>query len=1065
MVNRISGRIHLNSHGIFMISTAQKIVALLLFIQGMGLGAITVYAQDFSQVPGVKISHTSPPSFWDVITLNKRFIADPSITIMPNGDYIATRSEFGNGTTASTSGKTKVFRSTNKGSSWSLMSQPTDILRATLFTHNNELYMLGYKAEGDDIVIRKSTNSGATWTGNTTIKSGSYGGTPNTPVIHSGKIWIGQSGARVLSASISSNLLQASSWKLSNTASNSGNPFGSDWQGWAEAQIVASPQTGVVLMPKIRALPHTALIQINESTGNVSFDASAENAFPSLPGGEKKFGAQYDPVSGKFFALTSAVLPAHANHPTLFDEPELIRNTATVVSSTDLINWDVEKIFLYTENIDNGSWGEGFQYFNFAVDGDDLAVVSRTAFDTTGNGLSDKPPRGHDSNLLTFHKIEDFRTLSPDHLLKIEGGDVLRYEVNGGNDLAPLGRFALGADFDGSPLTNPAGVSQDAGSRDVFIRESGGRVLRFDAAGNFQDVVTSGSHTGSSSVSVIQPTTGLRSWTNSSSGNWSEPTNWYYWGRPDTNREVATFGSAIGATRYVDINAGETFTTKGLRFISDNRYIIDEDGSLILEADTGNAFIDVQHGSQWVRVDVTLNSNLDIAVPTAGDEISFRDSLDLNGKTIYKTGAGKISIAGQLEMNGGRIVLNGLSTIRFYSGSNGLVTLDGDLAFAPHASLPMVLGSSYDLIDGAGNFNGGTFDEVYMPELANGLGWKTSNLYGNGTVEVIQVLSNEWKGDTSGNWNDTINWISYARPDSNTEVAIFGMVTTGTRYVDINAGETITVKGLAFDSSNRYIIDGDGSLILEADIGNATIDVLDGSQWVRVDVTLNSDTNLAIPHSGDRFEFRDSIDLSGKTLFVTGLGKLDFDQGLDMNGGLLVIDGLAPISFSSGGAGQIVLDGDFVFSPDASLSLIVGNSFDLINGLSNFNGETFDNVMLPTLASGLHWDLSTFYSNGIVTITGLAGDYNSDGLVDAADYTVWRDTLNSTIPLAADGNGDGAVNVADYGVWAISFGNSSSIATSEGASVPEPSALILVLAATSVVLCRRQCTLSNRAVN
>ena len=37
----------------------------------------------------------------------------------------------------------------------------------------------------------------------------------------------------------------------------------------------------------------------------------------------------------------------------------------------------------------------------------------------------------------------------------------------------------------------------------------------------------------------------------------------------------------------------------------------------------------------------------------------------------------------------------------------------------------------------------------------------------------------------------------------------------------------------------------------------------------------------------------------------------------------------------------------------------------------------------------------------------IPGDYNSDGKVDAADYTIWRDNENSTSNLAADGNGDG----------------------------------------------------------
>ena len=64
----------------------------------------------------------------------------------------------------------------------------------------------------------------------------------------------------------------------------------------------------------------------------------------------------------------------------------------------------------------------------------------------------------------------------------------------------------------------------------------------------------------------------------------------------------------------------------------------------------------------------------------------------------------------------------------------------------------------------------------------------------------------------------------------------------------------------------------------------------------------------------------------------------------------------------------------------------------------------------------------------------LAGDFNDDGTVDAADYTVWRDG-NSPI--------DG---VEGYNIWQANFGASiasSSSATSE--AVPEPSTFLLVV--------------------
>ena len=52
----------------------------------------------------------------------------------------------------------------------------------------------------------------------------------------------------------------------------------------------------------------------------------------------------------------------------------------------------------------------------------------------------------------------------------------------------------------------------------------------------------------------------------------------------------------------------------------------------------------------------------------------------------------------------------------------------------------------------------------------------------------------------------------------------------------------------------------------------------------------------------------------------------------------------------------------------------------------------------------------------------LTGDYNFDGVVDAGDYALWRNTRNSKIDLRADGNGDGVVDQSDHDVWRANFG-------------------------------------------
>ncbi len=80
------------------------------------------------------------------------------------------------------------------------------------------------------------------------------------------------------------------------------------------------------------------------------------------------------------------------------------------------------------------------------------------------------------------------------------------------------------------------------------------------------------------------------------------------------------------------------------------------------------------------------------------------------------------------------------------------------------------------------------------------------------------------------------------------------------------------------------------------------------------------------------------------------------------------------------------------------------------------------------------------------------GDYNGDGFVDAADYTVWRDNLDGSGP---DGDGtttgdllgipDGVVDAFDYDYWVQEYG-STIVSSSAATSVPEPSSFIMLLA-------------------
>jgi hypothetical protein len=118
---------------------------------------------------------------------------------------------------------------------------------------------------------------------------------------------------------------------------------------------------------------------------------------------------------------------------------------------------------------------------------------------------------------------------------------------------------------------------------------------------------------------------------------------------------------------------------------------------------------------------------------------------------------------------------------------------------------------------------------------------------------------------------------------------------------------------------------------------------------------------------------------------------------------------------------------------------------------------------LPSLGPLLTWQIDrSAHVMLLRTVSALAGDYNVDGVVDAADFVVWRNLVGQTEgQLAADGTGpegerDGVVDNWDYNLWRANFGArlTSGEQTAAG-NVPEPSASLFAALALFLLVMRR----------
>ncbi|MEX0642656.1 MAG: LamG-like jellyroll fold domain-containing protein [Pirellulales bacterium] len=114
---------------------------------------------------------------------------------------------------------------------------------------------------------------------------------------------------------------------------------------------------------------------------------------------------------------------------------------------------------------------------------------------------------------------------------------------------------------------------------------------------------------------------------------------------------------------------------------------------------------------------------------------------------------------------------------------------------------------------------------------------------------------------------------------------------------------------------------------------------------------------------------------------------------------------------------------DLALSEAVLIQRAAQGPFDLI-GLVDQRG--FARVVNGDAVSGARADIGAYESQGVPSFPN--GDYNHNGIADAADYVVWRTTLGQMGPnLPADGDKSGAsankIDQADYNFWRANFGN------------------------------------------
>lgn len=374
-----------------------------LFLSVIWLATFGCKAQmlDTPHIPGSIIAY-SPAS-------TGVFLGTPSLVIAPDGTYLASHDHF--------RGKwdlIHVYRSDDKGQTWEKISE-VDGFWSGLFWHNDHLYLMGTTGRYGHLVIRRSDDMGVTWSEPTDKNNGlirrhtpdkGYHTSAVSLVKHDGRIYRpyevsrrdggwGNFEAMMFSAPVDADLLKAESW-IASTSLPVDTAWGTEYRTWLEGGAVVSPNGNVVNILRVdnREEEMAAIMHVSDDAKTVSFNPQRD--FIRFPGGCKRFVIRYDESTDRYWSLTNWIPDEFEGH-----NVERTRNTLALVSSADLRDWTVHKVILQDDNIDKS----GFQYVDWQFERGDMIFVSRTSFFDGENHADNQ----HNSNFITFHRIENFR--------------------------------------------------------------------------------------------------------------------------------------------------------------------------------------------------------------------------------------------------------------------------------------------------------------------------------------------------------------------------------------------------------------------------------------------------------------------------------------------------------------------------------------------------------------------------------------------------------------------------------------------------------------------------------
>ncbi len=572
-------------------------------------------------------------------------------------------------------------------------------------------------------------------------------------------------------------------------------------------------------------------------------------------------------------------------------------------------------------------------------------------------------------------------------------------------------------------------------------------------------------------------------------------------GQPSANNFVGNFwragpgGDDVSGTNIVNASGGtsifsgsnstgtKVYHTSNLK--DTNKDGDANDGVALSNSDFGSSSF--QANPQWYMGIPTYNGVTDTAtiaynrvLSYAGANWNSRDAIDTRIFNETATGTGKIMAFNDPThgtewnalLNLRPASLGGIGGVGTYSRD---VNWDTDTDGMPD-SWEVMHGLQPAVVDNNGDFDADGFTNLdeYINEISE---WPAPQpvVFNAATNSRFAQITN-WDVNPDASIDSVWQPSKYDTAQIKSGTAVVDSVGQHARILQVapTAGNnaTLSISGGWIDIAQKLEVGAAGSGVVEHASGLVVTPevVLGGAVGASGVFNLSGgDLSTVLLRKGDNggvFNFTGGVLHADTVAFdlVNEGGTLAPGHSLGTTqilGDLTLNDGTLEIEIGGAAFGQydrVEVEGSAILGGALSIKLIdLGNGpyipqlddeFVILEAQLGVDGLV-DLLAPPTLSPGLAWSINRGNDALLLTVIAapiLAGDYNADGTVDAADYVVWRNNVGGA-SLPNETESVGVVDQADYNAWQANFGATYGSGSSLGASVPEPTTTTMLLLA------------------